>query len=72
MKAKCIHEPRGFHGLEGYQLSEEYEVEKMNKLCQRTGRVVVDYWRVYPMYDFFEYETCSDRSFKKYFEVINE
>jgi hypothetical protein len=72
MKAKCIYEPRGFHGLEGYQLGESYEVEKVMRLCQTTGCVVIDYWKVSPVSSDSYFETCSDMDFKKYFEVIDE
>lgn len=65
---ECIYEPRGDHGLEGYQLNEFYRFEfKRNKEGQ-------EYYKVFPDKMFTAYgETCSRISFKKYFkEIVQE
>ena len=62
--ATCVYEPRGDHGLEGFQLNQTYKYAAMETA---TGK----YYRIYPDTDFpGYYETCSKSAFNKYFEVI--
>jgi hypothetical protein len=62
--ARCVAEPRGRHGLEGYRLGQSYRFER----CEDgKGR----YCRVYPDGDFpGYYETCGEGVFAGYFEPI--
>lgn len=63
-QCKCIYEPRGDHGLEGYQLNSLYRYS-----ITHTGDIVV-----YPDESFPEYgERCTGRIFNKYFlhQIIN-
>lgn len=62
---KCIYEPRGDNGLEGYQLENVYKFEEMFG-----GKQNRKYFRVYPEKHFDYYETCGKKLFKKYFNVI--
>ena len=69
-KAICIEAPRTKHGLEGYNLEEEY---KFKRCVDNKG----EYIRMYPSaYDdnFANnyYETLTERIFIKYFKVIGE
>lgn len=61
-KARCIFEPRGDHGLEGYQLDEVYLYQEC---FDKKGK----YYRVFPTKETDYYETCGPIIFKKYFEV---
>jgi hypothetical protein len=62
--ARCVREPRGDNGLEGYVLDERYRIE----LCQGGKR---RFYRVYPGGSFPDYyETCGERVFADYFEPV--
>lgn len=65
---ECIYEPRGDHGLEGYQLRDKYRFQKVTP--DKKGRI---YFRVFPDDVLIPsyYETCSERSFEKYFNVTD-
>lgn len=62
---ECIREPRGEHGLEGYQLEQFYRYEfKRNKEGQ-------EYYKVFPDSMFTSYgETCSRITFKRHFKIV--
>jgi hypothetical protein len=62
--ARCVTEPRGSHGLEGYGLGQFYRFER----CEGgRGR----YCRVYPDESFpGYYETCGEIVFAGYFEPV--
>lgn len=57
-KVTCIKEPRGSHGLEGYQVGEVYDASRAD-----------GYWRVWPVSGQSYYEVCGLMAFHKYFEV---
>jgi len=58
----CICEPRGEHGLEGYQLDEKYLFERM--VNNDTDKV---HFKVYPCgIDYAEY--CKKGIFRRYFK----
>lgn len=57
-KVTCIYEPRGYHGLEGYQVGQVYDAVK------EPG-----YWKVWPVSGQAYYETCGSMAFNKYFKV---
>ncbi len=65
---RCVYEPRGDHGLEGYNLGDVYRYET------KRDNDGTEYVRVYPQDDPFElgkyYETCSVSNFNKYFEKV--
>ena len=62
--ARCVTEPRGKHGLEGYDLGQSYRFERCES---EKGR----YCRVYPGGSFaYYYETCGEGVFANYFEPI--
>jgi hypothetical protein len=63
--AKCILEPRGDSGLEGYNLGDTYHYQLMPK--DKDGK---PYARVWPVSGDFYYETCSVSSFNKFFEEV--
>jgi hypothetical protein len=62
--ARCVTEPRGRHGLEGYGLGQTYRFER----CEdEKGR----YCRVYPSGSFPDYyETCGEVVFAGYFALV--
>lgn len=61
LMVKCICEPRGNHGLEGYLRDCTYKAVK----CKDSKGI---YWRVYPSDGTPDYyECCPDHAFKKYF-----
>ena len=64
-QAKCIYEPRGDAGLEGFQLNKLYDVQHMSEDKNKRP-----YYRVYVDCGLDYYETCSkimfNRHFKKY------
>lgn len=62
-QAQCIYEPRGDHGLEGYQLDKLYDVELMSE--DKDGK---EYYRVYLFAERWEWETCSKTIFNRYFK----
>jgi hypothetical protein len=59
-----VKEPRGDHGFEGYQLGELYKFELIPAAANFKA-----YYRVWPVGEDY-YETCSVRTFNKYFEVV--
>lgn len=65
---ECVYEPRGDHGLEGYQLRDSYRFAKMTP--DKNGK---DYYRVFPDDHVTPeyYETCSQRVFDKHFKIIS-
>ena len=63
--AKCIYEPRGDSGMEGFQLNEIYKFKLMEDNAGQYIRVFVGSLD-YPNY----YETCTKTAFKKHFEEI--
>lgn len=65
-EAKCIIEPRGEHGLEGYSLGELYKFE-FREIGAKDGK---PYYRIWPT-DGDYYETCSVQTFKRYFQPKN-
>lgn len=64
-KCRCIYDPRGDHGLEGFQLN---EIHLFQVCYDEKGK----YYRVFPNEEIDYYETCGPIVFKKYFEVIHE
>lgn len=61
----CIKEPRGDHGLEGYQMNETYQAE--GPLFNKLGR---EYMRVYQAPDY--YETCTMGVFREHFQEVTK
>jgi hypothetical protein len=62
--ARCVTEPRGRHGLEGYVLGQSYRFERCEERKRR-------YCRVYPDGSFpGYYETCGEGVFAGYFEPV--
>jgi hypothetical protein len=62
--ARCVAEPRGQHGLEGYGLGQSYRFERCEGAKSR-------YCRVYPDVSFPDYyETCGEGVFDGYFEPV--
>jgi hypothetical protein len=62
--ARCVSEPRGANGLEGYGLGQLYRFERCEGMRRR-------YCRVYPDGSFPDYfETCGERVFTDYFEPV--
>lgn len=61
-QCKCIAEPRGDDGLEGFVLNDTYKYQKL------TAEDKKEYYRVYvtPFY----YETCGPKVFKRYFKEL--
>jgi len=53
---KCINEPRGNHGLEGYQRGLTYIYEKIAKT-----------YKIYPLHNENYSESCSTRAFHQHF-----
>ncbi|HHF3053150.1 TPA: hypothetical protein ACPJ1H_003965 [Vibrio alginolyticus] len=62
--AVCVFEPRGEKGLEGYQLGEQYAYRKMKSVTPGQP----PYYRVFPTFDSDYYETCSTRTFNRFFK----
>jgi len=60
---KCINEPRGNHGLEGYSRNKIYKFEEC---C-----LYMRYFRVYPDINSDYYETCGPFVFHYYFKEEN-
>ena len=57
---KCIREPRGENGLEGFEINETYIFIEHNNIH-----------RVYLVYlDIKYYETCGKNTFNKFFKKI--
>lgn len=62
--ARCVTEPRGANGLEGYGLGQSYRFERRQSERRR-------YCRVYPDVSFPDYfETCGEGVFAGYFELV--
>lgn len=64
MLAVCHNEPRGDHGLEGYQRGESYRCQHV-----KDGDGRPPYYRVYPAADSDYYECASPRSITKFFTI---
>lgn len=63
--AVCTTEPRGDHGLEGYQRGEAYRCERVEPDYPHPC-----YFRVYPSHEHPEYYECAiPRHFTRYFTV---
>lgn len=63
-QCRCIDEPKGKHGLEGYQLNESYKYQIVRNEDET-------YMRVYPSAMFPDfYETCGSATFKRYFKPL--
>ena len=62
---RCIYEPRGENGLEGYLCGEKYRYEYRER--DRDGK---PYYRVYPVFLNNYYETCGTKVFSRYFKKI--
>ena len=64
---RCVFQPEGRYGLEGYQLGEVYRFSLMN------SETPYSYYRVYPGGSFPDYyETCSRLAFNFCFDVVEE
>ena len=62
---RCICEPRGDNGLEGYQVGEAYRYRKMIGPDQRC------FYKVYPSKEQADYcEACGPNVFKRFFEEV--
>lgn len=62
---RCLREPKGEEGLEGYMLGRAYRFEKMKKVNL--------YFKVFPDENNPEYyETCGAYEFKRYFSIETE
>lgn len=67
-RCKCVYEPRGDYGLEGYQLNLFYDYEM--RQSEQHGR----YYKVNcndklsPGYG----QTCTPRAFNKFFEISGQ
>lgn len=66
--AKCIYEPRGDHGLEGYQCGEVYFFELRERADSTRYYKIFPNDALCPRYG----ENCGRNSFKKYFEIVTE
>jgi hypothetical protein len=63
---RCIEEPRGRHGLEGYVLDETYFCERF-----KTDMEGKPYWRIWPDKDNTRYyEICGPLVFKRFFVLL--
>ena len=65
----CWYEPRGLHGLEGYQRNDTYMFQHMK---DKKG----EYYRVYPEIGELGgsstyYETCGRKIFNRYFKIVD-
>lgn len=60
--AVCIHEPRGDHGMEGYQRAGSYR-------CQFVEGNSPRYYRVFPDIESDYYECAVPRAFTKFFRL---
>jgi len=69
-KATCIYEPRGNHGLEGYQLGAKYGFKRI--IGTITGRKLVDIYGLKYEGGFANdpMNTTTERRFMKYFKEI--
>jgi hypothetical protein len=65
-QAKCILQPMGAHGLEGYSLDDLYKYE-YRETGANDGK---PYYRIWPTEGNY-YETCSANIFKHYFKPID-
>ncbi len=65
---ECIYEPRGDHGLEGYQRNDKYFFEKA--VNNDTNKV---HFRIYPTLSRDNYyECCRKGIFKRHFNIVKE
>lgn len=63
---KCIEEPQGYSGLEGYQKKRLYRAQFMLK-----DKDNKPYYRMFPDTAYPDYyETCSVQTFHKFFEEL--
>lgn len=62
---KCIREPQGDFGLEGYSNNEKYRFQLMSDSKSK-------YFRLYPNNDSEYYECCEPGVFRKHFEIITK
>ena len=68
--AICIYEPRGDHGLQGYQLNQEYTYAKyFGPINKNNNTRLTDYYRVYPESFNSYYEITMPIQFNKYFKI---
>ena len=71
-KAKCVFEPRGRNGLEGYDQDDIYRFQR----CSNGENYIrVFPGSAHPEWDVSEgkyYETCGPNEFLKFFEIIEE
>lgn len=66
-RCKCVYEPRGDYGLEGYQINEFYNFER------KENYISAQYFRVYPDKNFPYYgENCTVRAFSKFFKITGQ
>jgi hypothetical protein len=66
---KCIKEPRGKGGMEGYDLDEKYIFRRMKRIT-KGGHRGANYLRVYHSPNY--YETCGPVEFMELFSVLSE
>lgn len=68
---KCKHEPRRYHGLEGFTKGEYYfAMEVIGKqIGEERSEYKKSFFRIYHSGDY--YECCSESVFKKFFSVAN-
>lgn len=68
LTCRCVREPNGDAGLEGYNEGDTYRCERV--CCGPKA----PYWRVWPDPEFAPtyYETCGVGTFKRYFKLIAE
>ncbi len=62
---RCHYDPRGDHGLEGFQLNDVYKA-CLHERANGSGY----FWRVWPDAKDKYYETCTPAVFKRYFTVV--
>lgn len=62
-ECECIYEPRGSHGLEDYMYGYKYRFQLMENLDGK-------YYRLYPDWNSYYYETCSNRIFSNFFNIL--
>lgn len=63
--ATCFKEPRGDHGLEGYQLHDVYHCRLINTNDGKTIVGIIPDVQYNPLYE----ETCTFAIFRKYFSL---
>jgi len=65
-KCFCYYEPKGEHGLEGYDLNKYY----IYKLLKNKDKKPQKWFRIYHTKNGY-CETCGFYIFKKYFKIVN-